>query len=290
MPYPHDQHATYLEYAGHCDATPPCEEAVERLLASRRTISKCLILTCRGKNRHGSHALMLTDAVGDVVMVKSGFSSGYGGTGPKGFSATIGLLNWHGVDIDEIEVPSEVLDRLDASALTVDDVALIGAASPIRPSAFWEYAFDDDLTIADRGNPWSNREPVVPLAILDERLAVLARDFWEDPDHVLTRAHRKLEEMVKAKAGITQEEANGGPSKVYSAAFNPGGRLQWPGLTSSEQAGRAALFVGTVAAYRNPRAHRELRDRPQDALRELLLLNHLFCLEAESESRVESVV
>ncbi|WP_425567291.1 TIGR02391 family protein [Sphingomonas rosea] len=84
---------------------------------------------------------------------------------------------------------------------------------------------------------------------------------------------------------VTQDEANSGPARVYAIAFNPPGRLHWPNLSPSEQIGRASLFTGTVSAYRNPRAHRELDDQPDAALRELLLINHLFRLEAEAEVR-----
>ncbi|MDB5581515.1 MAG: hypothetical protein JWR80_6691 [Bradyrhizobium sp.] len=41
-----DDHATYLEYHGVAGATKPCAEAVERILHSRRELSRCLILTC----------------------------------------------------------------------------------------------------------------------------------------------------------------------------------------------------------------------------------------------------
>jgi hypothetical protein len=284
-----DEHATYLEYAGHAGATAPCAEAVEHLLQSRRPLAKCLILTCR-EHDHPSHALLIEDVFGDHIVVKAGFSSGYGGTGPKGFSATLALLNWHGVELDEVEVEERVIERLDGSALTLTDVATIENARRIRPQRLWSYILELDEMRSDQGNPWTRRELVVPLGILDERLAPMARSFWEDPDRILTRAYRALEEAVKEKAGISQEEANAGPSKVYGAAFNPPGLLHWSKVSSSEQAGRASLFIGTVKAYRNPRAHRQLRDHPEDALRELLLVNHLFRLEAEAVRREKNEV
>jgi hypothetical protein len=44
------------------------------------------------------------------------------------------------------------------------------------------------------------------------------------------------------------------------------------------------LFTGTFAAHRNPRAHREPKERAAIALREFLLLNHLYILEAQAIS------
>ncbi|RYG57725.1 MAG: hypothetical protein EON56_01805 [Alphaproteobacteria bacterium] len=63
-------------------------------------------------------------------------------------------------------------------------------------------------------------------------------------------------------------------------------RLAWEGVEQAEQNGRAQLFVGTYLAYRNRRAHRELQQHVDDALPELLLLNHLFVLEGKSITRL----
>jgi hypothetical protein len=45
------------------------------------------------------------------------------------------------------------------------------------------------------------------------------------------------------------------------------------------------LFTGAFMAYRNRRAHRELRDDRDGQLREFLLLNQLYVLENESTER-----
>jgi hypothetical protein len=279
-----DQHATYLEYQGSAGSTQPCIDAVEAILHSRRAIARCVILTDRS-SMHPSHALLLVEPTGIEIIVKSGFKSGYGGTGPKGFSATLALLDWHGVELDEVDVDHGLMERLDASAMTLGDLEAIRSARSIRPQELWDYILEQDEIGPDRGNPWTRREQVIPFGMLDERLAPLARDFWADPDSVLFRVHRALEEAVKAKAALTQEEANGGPAKVFSAAFNVDGKLHWPGISSSEHTGRSNLFVGAVSAYRNPRAHRELRSRPGEALREFMLYNHLFHLEAAAERK-----
>jgi hypothetical protein len=40
--------------------------------------------------------------------------------------------------------------------------------------------------------------------------------------------------------------------------------------------------IGSCPAFGNPRAHRALKERAAMALREFLLLNHLYILEAEA--------
>jgi hypothetical protein len=61
-------------------------------------------------------------------------------------------------------------------------------------------------------------------------------------------------------------------------------RLIWTDVEPAKQNGRAQLFIGTYFAFRNRRAHRELRQHANEALQEFLLLNHLVVLEKASQS------
>lgn len=231
-------HETSLEYHGSAGATMHCAEAVERLLHSGPTLEMALVLTHRRPEK-GSHALLITNIYGDQIVVKAGFTSGYGGAGPKGFSATLALLEWHGVPLDEVIVEEQLLDRLDAAALTIGDLEAIATAPRVKPPALWDYILDSDYP-SERENPWRRREPAVPLAVIDDRLAPAARDFWDDPDGKLMKAHRQLEVAVREKAQITIEEAAKGPAATYRLAFNGDKpRLMWATYhnqsTSAEQ-------------------------------------------------------
>ena len=61
------------------------------------------------------------DRIGDQAAVKSGFASGYGGEGPAALSYALQLLEAHGVELEEVEVSADLIERLDDSALTVDN-------------------------------------------------------------------------------------------------------------------------------------------------------------------------
>jgi len=244
-------------------------------------VQSALILTSRTASG-ADHALLLTVGVGDEIIVKSGFASGYGGAGPNGFSGVLHLLSWHGVELDEVLVDRDIVDRLDASALTREDLELIKTSRRIRPRRLWEYICDDDDHPRDH-NPWQWTELHVPMAIIDDRLAAAARDFWVDPDGTLMKGHRQLEELIREKAMVTIEEAAGGPAATYRFAFNGDRpRLSWPGISKSEHAGRSNLFMGALQAYRHVRAHRSDKGTKVDQLCELLLLNQLFRLETET--------
>ena len=106
----------------------------------------------------------------------------------------------------------------------------------------------------------------------------LALDFWSRPDNSLLVGYRRLEDIVRERTTI---EHHG--SKLFSHAFNPDdGPLTWERVDNGERAGRMQLFTGTYNAHRNRRAHKELREHPEELLGEFLLLNHLYCLEQEA--------
>lgn len=280
---------TFLEYHGTAGATKDCAEAVERLLYMGAPIQTALIITCR-KSPTPSHALLLTDTYGAQIVIKSGFCSGYGGAGPKGFSATLALLDWHEIELDEVVVDQGLLDRLDASALTLPDLSCILATRRVRPKELWEYVLDADERPREE-NPWLRRKSIVPLTMIDDRLSIAARHFWNDPDATLMKAHRQLEEVIRKRIGISVQEASEGPAATYRQAFNGNNpRLTWPGISMSEHAGRANLFMGVLSAYRHVRAHRTGSGRAEDQLSELLLLNHIYKLEAAAVSSTEQVM
>lgn len=275
-----DPHATYLQYAGISGGTADCVDAVERLLLPTPRLRSALILTDRTTNSP-SHALLLTTHNGDQTVIKSGFSSGYGGTGPKGLSHILNLLSWHHVELEEVEVEPALFERLEGSALTVEDLETVLAMNPIRPRRLWDYILKEHAD--SQTNPWRHSELLIPMAIIDDRLAEAARDFWADPDGTLMKGFRQLEETIRIRINLTLDEATEGPAATLRKAFNGSSpKLTWPNVSTSEHAGRMNLFMGWLNAYRHVRAHRSDKCNKSDQLCELLLLNHLFRLEAEA--------
>ena len=81
-----------------------------------------------------SHALIIRLGEYGDVAVKSGFASGYQGAGASSFSYVLRLLESYGVEIVEYTVGAEVLERLDASALTQADLETLKAQRPRHPT------------------------------------------------------------------------------------------------------------------------------------------------------------
>lgn len=240
-----------------------------KLLQFGDRVSHARILSC-----NPDHCLLLTINHGDFVAIRSGFGSGYSGAGSRSFSQALQMLEFHGADIEEVTVDQELLNRLDASSLTEFDIDKIANARPRRPSRWHDYIFEDHWTGKHR--VWDEFPRIIPFALVDSRLADLVVGFWDSPDEKLLTGYRRLEDLVRKR---TNSDQHG--QRLFADAFiGPDSSLYWPDHSDSERTGRGQLFVAAYMAYRNPRAHRELRDDANQHLTEFLLLNHLFLLEA----------
>lgn len=264
-----------IGYAGAAGSSADCCTAVLQLLFYGRRIVSATILT----NDH-SHCLMLT--VGsDLIAVKSGFASGYGGEGPRTLSFVLEVLQAHAVEIEEVGVASDMLARLDSSALTAADVDQIKSARPIRPSRWYDYIFNHSDT-RPNATPFEETDPRIPLGLIDARIVDLAIHFEDEPDNRLLIGYRRLEDLVRTRAGLEREFG----AKLFQAAFGGDDSiLYWEGIDGAEQQGRVLLFTGTYMAHRNPRAHQESQHSLRQQACEFMLLNHLYTLERAASTR-----
>jgi len=266
-----------IEYAGIAGASWECQEAVMRLLQCRVDIESVHIISHAGEHT-SEHALLAKTRIGETTAIKSGFTSGYGGTGPSCFSATLRLLEKYRIEIDEYDVDEDLLRRLDDSALTNSDIITIENARPVRPTRWHNYILDRHYRTKEDDQIFREFEPVIPYAIIDTRINDLAIEFWDNPDDILLKGYRRLEDIIRERTKSTEHG-----QKLFAKVLN--GKepaLYWDGLQESEKSGRANLFIGAYGAHRNPRAHRELKANLHEQLSEFLLLNHLFRLEREA--------
>ncbi|MBM2578180.1 hypothetical protein JQC91_17875 [Jannaschia sp. Os4] len=279
------QMLTSIEYHGSPNTTASCVRAVERLLLHDPRIEDARLLTCR-KGHDARHGLLLATDDGPVA-IRTGFTSGYPGEGPRGLGRSLHLLDLHRIMVGEIHVSIDLLDRLDRCVLTTDDLRQIESTRPTYGPDVYDYVHPYVTSFAPEGSAWHASQASIPYAVLDPRLFDLAVDFWVDPDAALMKAFRKLETIIAERLLANGIDPNDMPaSKLFPVAFNrPDGPLTWRDLSSGEVVGRVNLFVGTYSAYRNARVHREGEVDEQQALIELLAVNHLFLLEGRAVER-----
>lgn len=277
-----------VQYMGIVGSTNECQEAIVRLIQCNESITHARILTCGS-----SHAFLLKIGVGDAVIIQDGFASGYGGGGPHGLSYVLVLMDHHGTDIDEVEITSEVMERLGESGLTNRDLEEIEDARPVH-GRWRDYIFESDYRRLHGKDLWEEFPEVIPYAVIDPRLMDIAMSFRESPDESLLRGYRRLESIVREKLeaseGFDQDDAVLSGVKLFRRAFlESNSTLWWGDIDPGEHSGRGQLFTGAFSALRNPRAHREDAKSPIGQLSELLLLNALFRLESQAVHRPRSV-
>lgn len=273
-----------IEYHGTAGITKSSIMAVSRFIHFGDIIKKAFILSYL-KGTSGSHSLLLVMDDDTYVAIKSGFNSGYLGEGPRGLSTVLKILIRHNVEIDEHEIDSLIHARLNGSCLLKSDLELIERQEPIRPIRYYDYIDESSFP-----NGYSNDNlkgyfpPSINFGLLDERLIDLGLDFYNNTDHAINSAFRRLEDAVRERTGLYDEIG----SKLFSKAFEgESSILHWGDSNSGEHSGKANLFKAIFAAYRNPRAHQEIKSNSHDSLREFMLINELFILEKRAFERVD---
>ena len=271
-----EQVLAQIEYYGIAGSSLDCEAAIVRLVQTDAVPKSARILTFGNK-----HGFLLTTEVGDQIAVKSGFASGYGGTGPNSLSLVLQMLSTHGCEVDEFGVSEPMLARLDRNSLTEDDLSKIVNAEAVRPSRWTDYILERHTSGYRSGQFWREVSPVLPYPMIDDRIFDLALNFNQSPNDSILHGYRRLEDMIRERIGSSEH----GQKLLTKAFVGDKSLLHWNLTDQGEHAGRCSLFVGAFLAHRNPRAHRELEHDRQQQIEEFFLLNMLFRLESQATAR-----
>lgn len=269
-----------IQYHGESGVTQACIDAVVRIVQAGEWISKALLLT-----HEDEHCLYLQLAEHEDILIRPGFRSGYYGEGAAGLAIVLLLLKDHRIDVEEVLVSGRFMRRAAESRLTRADVARIDSGRAVRPYRLSDYTWK--VLDGRGGGPACVRKQyslLPPFGLLDPRLWEFALMLESDPDAAISKAFRLLEETVCRRCGFQGLFGR----KVFEKAFlGTDPKMTWRALHPNEVKGRAELFTGAFSSHRNPRAHRQIDDSKGRSLREFLLVNELFLLEAEAvaESR-----
>lgn len=261
------------QYHGDSGSTAPCVKAIAMLLSSDEVIKSAYLISYES-----AHAFIIFNEYEHAYVIRPGFRSGYPGQGPHGLAVALKMLDRHRVDIDEYVVDSQFMERVESSFLLVEDLENLRKKRPVRPQRWCDYI--DNV----EGGGWGRLELshhypfMIPFALIDERIIDIAVSFFGNEDASLVLAYRRLEDSIRKRTGLSGEG-----TKLFSRAFmmdeSP---LKWDVPDEGEKKGRANIFMGCYMSFRNARAHREIKSSVAESLRELMLVNELFRLEAES--------
>lgn len=260
-----------IEYGGEPGLSIECQDAIMRLLQTNVRITHARILS----SQDGMYCFLLTIGDSSYIAIKSGFRAGYEGLGPLTFSYVLQLLDAHGVKIEEFKVASDLIERLDDSALTRSDIENLESTAPLEPPQWHNYLLEVHLEQKRNGTLWREFPAILPYKMIDSRLVDLALSFWENRRENMSIGCERLEEIVRHRTGLRERGA-----KLFTMAFiGPPAKLEWKEVRGRELAGRVALFTGVFDAYHNRRAHQEWFRDYMDEANEFLILNGLYRLE-----------
>ncbi|MDD4854009.1 MAG: TIGR02391 family protein [Acinetobacter towneri] len=267
------QNYYYVEYLGDAGITLSCLQSLCKTLQTHSDLTTALLLT-----NDQVHAFLLKDDSGTYYVIRSGFTSGYSGEGPKGLAKALALLSKHRIETEEILIPTKLLNRLNNSSLNDQDIDFIYQQKIIRPIRLHDYIypFENEVTQTTKSKCYYPLE--LPYSIIDDRIFDLALLFMQDPDSALIKAYKRLEDIVRTRTDIHEHS-----TRLFAQVFQgENALLTWDVPDSAEIKGRVNLFTGAYMAFRNARAHREKDENLIHQYREFLLINELYLLEAEA--------
>lgn len=162
------------QYLGTVNSQP-CLNALRTLLQQQTAISRVRLLTELVSAPR--HAFLITTEIDELIAIRPGFTSGYLGEGPRALASALLLLDAFGFHVDEHVVSSRIIDRIVAASLTSKDIKEIDAVVEVRPTRLHEYIFDAGMHGRTSGQVLRAFEPVMPYALIDDRISDLALDF-----------------------------------------------------------------------------------------------------------------
>ncbi|WP_252053539.1 TIGR02391 family protein [Acinetobacter silvestris] len=194
------------------------------------------------------------------------------------------LLLKHHIEIEEVNISSKLMKKLNKALLSSTDVENISNSRYVRPIQIYEYiyAIYENLDYQKNNNHYYSNE--LPYHLIDSRIFDLALKFKEDPNSAIMSAFTRLEDIVRKRSGLNHLHSTELFKIALSEKDSP---LTWNSISIGETQAKGRLFVNIYQAFRNARAHKEA-DLPYSKLtREFLLVNELFLLESEAIERKE---
>lgn len=273
-----NQPSEEIQYLG-TPYTQDCIESIGFILQTQTQIEKALLLSY-----NHTHAYLIKSHR-NIYVIRSGFHSGYSGEGPKGLASSLQLILKHNIEVEEIIISKKILKKINQASLSNNDLEDILKTKYIRPIQIHEYIYEIYNTTQYQATNDSYYPSELPYSLIDSRLFDLALKFNEDPDYSILIAYTRLEDIVRSKV-----EANLFSKELFKKAFcsekNMKSLYFWKNV-ENENASNALgrLFTNIFTAYRNERAHSEIKKSPPQLFREFLLINELYLLERETSKR-----
>lgn len=172
-----------IQYLGNDGITQYCLTAITDLLQTHSDFDAVILLSYEKQ-----HAFIIKDHFEVFYAIRSGFTSGYSGEGPRGLATVLHGLEKHQMRVEEILVPQKIIQRLNQARLSDQDIDDIFSKPVIRPMRLADYTYPFRNQLGNLENIKQYYPLELPYAILDERLFDLALLFKSDPDSSISNS------------------------------------------------------------------------------------------------------
>ena len=237
--------------------------AIDAIVNSQYPPRKASVVTWM-KNRkdgQGEHLFLFWEwNEVDLTVVHSGFTSGYGGEGPRSYSQALCMILDRGIPTNEIRVDETEFDAIEHRKMTTKLAERLRTANDTPIEWPWIGVWDRHETEIEDQTFWKTwHRPKLDFDFLDPELTKRCRSLWPlHAEAAVFEAFRIVEERLRALVGGSGEGED--PligERLITKALNPkDGILTDKSLASSEREGLHLMFRGAYQFVRNPRAHR----------------------------------
>lgn len=241
-------------------------DALTEVLQSDPPVVGCVFVTA-GDREGGQHLLVMItedEKFPRPVVIRSGFTSGYGGEGPVGTSLAITLLDDLNIRPLSVVVDSSLFERIDQGTATYEELRGLwdhSLAGWKRGKDVSHYVLERDFDRSEKHQSWRRSvAPRLTYSLVSPDLFDLIPQFERNPREALIAGFRRLESEIRAalqRVGV--ETTDRAAVQLIRLAFGKDGRLRWADVPadSSEHLGRVEMLAGAFQALRNKRAHEE---------------------------------
>lgn len=266
-----NQPSEEIQYLG-TPFTQDCLNAIGFILQTQQRIEKALLLSYDQKHAY----LVKSDR--SIYIIRSGFTSGYLGEGPKGLASSLQLFLKHNIEVEEVCISEKRMKKVNKTSLSNNDLEHILKTKYIRPIQIHEYIYTIYNTLEYQVKNDRYYPTELPYHLIDSRILDLALKFNDDPSRSIFNAFIRLENIIKKRINSDKHS-----SALFEHAFcseNPPLICKSDDKRASQATGR--MFPNIYKAFRNEHAHNEVSKPLKTSIREFLLINELYLLEREA--------
>ena len=279
-----------IQYMGISDDVETCVLAIDTVVNSENPPRKASIVTWRKdrSNRIYRHLFLFWywNHV-PLTVVHSGFTSGYGGSGPHGFSEALCSILYREISTNEIFLSESEFNAIEKRRLTPKIIERLRTADDMPFEFPWHWIMPRHSEITE-SEFWAQRHnPKMVFDFLDNEISKQCRKLYPlNREESVFVAFKVVEERLRAlmsKSNDYQEDLTS--DRLITRALNPtSGILTDKGLSPSEREGMHLMFKGAFQFVRNPRAHRIIDNQDEQHSIELMYLANLLLRILPEES------